>query len=227
MGFFDDISKKLTQVGQEVLNQGTALTDSARNKMRMSELEKQINIIYAELGKRLYPTIKDAPTPEYEEFVNRLNTLTAEYDKLKDDAARASSASSAVACPKCGGMVPMTNAFCNFCGAQMPKAAPAAAPTMTYLVCPSCGRQLPAGTSFCTGCGTDVRQTQPVSSSIPLGQMASSSGSFATPASIDPIPQPAQAAPSLTLEKPAQAADGAVSLDKQPESSGSISLEKK
>jgi PKD repeat protein len=49
-------------------------------------------------------------------------------------------------CPRCGALSPISDEFCNECGAQLP----------TITQCPACGEIVPPGETFCGSCGTPV-----------------------------------------------------------------------
>lgn len=63
-------------------------------------------------------------------------------------------------CLNCGHPLHSEAAFCQNCGAAVPKDA---APTETPAFCSNCGEQLTPGTKFCVNCGVPIEQL-PVSS---------------------------------------------------------------
>ena len=180
MGFFDDISKKLTAVGQEAFNQASDLAGTARNKVKTADLERQLNNVFSELGKKYYETIKDNVPAEYAELVTRIKDLSVQVEQYRAEARRERGVT---VCPKCGAEVPMGTSFCSACGATVPQPG-----TVATVVCPSCGTSLAAGTAFCTACGTNVQQVQPTITQMPLGQVDLSSGSISSMQA--PVTQP-------------------------------------
>lgn len=202
MGFFDDISRKLTAVGQEAISQGSALAGSARTKMRLSDLERQLNGAYAELGRQFFDASQEAPSEEYMKPFARIKDLSAQIESCRADLRREKGVS---LCPKCGAEVPLGSSFCSVCGSTIPQPAPMQQPAPYMTVkCPQCGAEHPNGTAFCTSCGTNLQDVAPTAPSAPLGAMNSNSGSISTPSSFGaPAPMNQQpAAPAPMTQQP-------------------------
>ena len=51
MAFLDDLSKKLTMVGQEAASQTKAFAETTRINAKISDEERQINAYYTQLGR--------------------------------------------------------------------------------------------------------------------------------------------------------------------------------
>ena len=117
-------------------------------------------------------------------------------------------------CPNCGVENLEGIRFCNYCGKEFPRAAPAVEPPK-MAKCPNCGFNNPDGAIFCNQCGKDMRPvvTGPtVASPLPntrpcvsCGRMIPSDASLcpycrysyrAPPAPVaPPMPPPPYAAP--------------------------------
>jgi membrane protease subunit (stomatin/prohibitin family) len=63
------------------------------------------------------------------------------------------------ACPKCGSIIPASNAFCPNCGANLTAAQPAPQ-VQSANVCAKCGATLSANAKFCANCGAPVVAAQ-------------------------------------------------------------------
>ena len=63
MAFLDDLSRKLTQVGQEAASQTRVFAETTRINAKISDEERQLDALFAQLGrnffcyKNVFPTI--------------------------------------------------------------------------------------------------------------------------------------------------------------------------
>ncbi|MHB1313859.1 MAG: zinc ribbon domain-containing protein [Christensenellales bacterium] len=126
----------------KIMNASTAVAD----------LEKQMQDIYAEVGKK---ALEISPQ-SFEEEQLELQGLQKQLDKAKGALEEAQAAKHAEeqaknqaiearTCPSCGEVNPEGVKFCQECGTKL--GAPA------KNLCPKCGAENPAGTKFCGECG--------------------------------------------------------------------------
>lgn len=142
--------------------------DDPAMKMAMSgldvaSLEKKIEAVYAEIGKKVWPSLKDDPAYADQALALAAAQKELEDAKIKLDSAKAAQAvkeaEEAVAdearqaeeatrtCTECGMLNEPGTKFCAECGAKLP-GGPA--------YCGSCGAANPAGTKFCSQCGKAI-----------------------------------------------------------------------
>ncbi len=207
MGLFDrlnlnDISSKLNDIAQSAIDQGSNFVGSTKSNFRLGDLEKQLSKLYAELGKKYYEQIKDAPAQEDQGTVTQIKDLLAQVEIEKAEARRLNGM---LLCPNCGSDVPAGTVYCSKCGAVVPQPG-----VVSSVKCPGCGASLPAGTQFCTSCGTNVSNVQPTATQMPLGQVSMTGGAISSE-SFASAPQTfAQpAAPQTFAAAPAAAATAA------------------
>lgn len=95
-----------------------------------------------------------------------------------------------ITCPQCGTQNQPGAAFCDNCGASLPRAgaapapAPAAAPAAGGATCSQCGHPITFGEAFCDNCGAAIT---------------------AAPAPVAPVPQPMAPAPQPMAPAPVAA----------------------
>ncbi len=228
MAFLDDLSRKLTMVGQEAANQTKAFAEGARINARISDEERQINAFMFQLGKEYFEANKDNPNDPYINIINNIKDAYHRIDVYKEDVRRAKGMR---ACPNCGRDVAMNALFCSACGSQIP-----AAPLSDYSrKCSVCGADIPDGSSFCSKCGAQAAvNVIGVSGGVEGLGSVSQDGAYSTPlASNDSMTQsfePQQNQPAMLQKESAAPVYSAIPTaifptEKQPNKT--VSLEKK
>lgn len=203
MAFFDDLTRKLTMVGQEAASQTKIFAEKTRINSKISDEERQLNSIYQLLGKTYYEANKDNPNADYGDLLLSIKDAYTRIEALREQLRTVTGMRN---CPQCGGEVANNSLFCNACGAKMPEvaAAPAAAPQGNS--CPQCGNIVSFGASFCNICGSKLPEVQ----QQPLGgSLTPDNGSFSTPGSFDtptntaaPVAPTAPTAPAAPAVQP-------------------------
>ncbi len=150
MALFDDISKKISGAGQSVAQKGKEMTDSIRINSLISEEDKKLSSLYAEIGKKYvslyegkYEEAMKAQVEEVNASLHRIDELNAQLSELK----------STVKCNSCGAENPKTAQFCATCGTVLKTEECCDARR-----CVNCGAQLADGVRFCTSCGQPVEE---------------------------------------------------------------------
>lgn len=151
MAFFDDLGKRLSDAGQELLQKARPVTDEDRLYDAIADAESQIGALYEELGKTYYETWceahKEGDASEVPETIASIQKLFKDIEQYEQEIEQLHAV---VRCPKCGAEMPPDFSFCTVCGsALVPAAKPAA-------VCPSCGAEVPEGSAFCSKCGAKL-----------------------------------------------------------------------
>lgn len=118
----------------------------------IKELKAEEEAIYAKLGRKLLPMLKDQP--EYADTLEELRVnekkcqeAEAQLGQLKSAAEKAKQEKQALYCPDCGEENPSGTKFCQGCGKKLGQ---------TAVHCPQCGSENKAGTKFCGDCGTKL-----------------------------------------------------------------------
>ena len=183
MAFFDDLSKKITQVSQNAMGKTKDTADIFKLKNEISEEERKVVALYNEIG-RLYASL------HYEDFepsfANHMASLKESVAAIELRQAQIQNIRNVTTCSNCGAEIARESMFCSACGAQK-EARVEIAPTS--LRCTGCGKPLENGSKFCTYCGTPV----PVAESMPATPVA-------PVAPIDPFANANPAAPVAPAE---------------------------
>ena len=161
MAFFDDISKKLSQVSQNAVGKTKDTADIFKLKNEISEEERKIVALYNEIG-RLYASL------HYEDFepsfANLMASLKESVAAIELRQAQIQNIRNVTTCSNCGAEIARESMFCSACGAQKEARVEVSSP----LRCASCGKPLENGSKFCTYCGTPVQDSAPVAPVAPV-----------------------------------------------------------
>ena len=154
MAFLDELSKKITQTSQDVVQKTKGATESMKLSSAISDEEKRIQSLYYEIGRRYFELHADSFEPAMEQLVLSIkesNTKIAAYNE------QIKRIKGYVRCAICGAEVAYGAPFCSACGSKMMNEN-TAAPTAESNVrrCRQCGIPLAPGSSFCTNCGTQA-----------------------------------------------------------------------
>ena len=164
MSFFDEVGKKITDVGKGTIQKTKKLADVAKLNSAISEEEQKIKTCYEQIGRVYALKYRENPDPEVADFVK---TVVTSEQKIAEYQHSIQEIKGLVPCPRCGSMIDSEAMFCPACGQQMPKKEqPQAA---SY--CISCGAAIVAGQKFCVSCGTPVyKPASPATEQVPQTQ---------------------------------------------------------
>ncbi len=158
MAFFDEVSKKLTQAGQDAIQKTKDIADITKYNSAISNEEKTLNDIYFQLGKAFFDSC-ETPDEAYASYFDAIRASKARIDEMKKTV---QALKSVVPCPNCGAEMKKEAIFCNVCGTEMPKTQFNTFQPVANRVCVTCGSMVADGVNFCTVCGTPVQVAPPV-----------------------------------------------------------------
>lgn len=165
MGFFDELSSKLSSGAQNLQNtvkqQAKNISDKTRINGELNannrEIEKNLSKIGEIVKARLMNVIDDEEVQELAAEIDKLNARNAELEEeLKIVTGHRT-------CVNCGTEIPADALFCQVCGARNDPPAPAPAQNETpqpqeLITCPNCGNVEQQGAQFCSNCGARMGQ---------------------------------------------------------------------
>lgn len=173
MAFFDDLSKKVTKLGQDVSNKTQNFTDGMKINNQINEQRNNLSRLFEQLGHaavQLEAVRTDAGCAQLVEQIRATENHLKELEKQK------AMNKGNVQCKQCGAFVEAGNAFCSSCGAKMEQPQPAQANAQSGQTqqqfdwqpanqeqpvsgtCSKCGQPVAEGMAFCTNCGTPVQK---------------------------------------------------------------------
>lgn len=149
MGFLDDISKTIADVGQTTFQKGKGMVDVAKYNSMISDEERKISKLYEEIGRKFIEKFPATSDPAFAGSVSAIAECQAKIEEYKKEA---QTLRGITQCPKCGAEVPAGSAFCAACGQPIETASS----DPGKIKCSVCGAEVPLGCKFCTSCGTPI-----------------------------------------------------------------------
>ena len=97
MAFFDELSKKLTDVSRVVTRKAKEITDVGGLKIQIADEKRKVNKLYENLGRKYFEIYKDDPQEEVAELVNQIKEALEKVDSLEDEILKVEAESAAKA----------------------------------------------------------------------------------------------------------------------------------
>lgn len=159
MAFLDELGRHISDAGQAVAQQTKNFTDTTRLNSAITEKEKQIVQLFANIGQAYYMRHKNDPSAEELPLITEINALTAEITQYKEEIKQIKGVTK---CPKCGADVQITASFCSTCGAPVSAETTfsEAVASEPQNLCPQCQKPVLAGNRFCTHCGVKMEHDE-------------------------------------------------------------------
>lgn len=115
---FEEISKRVKKFGKDTVEEVQKMNEVRQLNGKVSDAKKQINALYAEIGKKLYEQYKEAPFEEFETEIQTINEKNELIEQLKEQIREVKGV---VLCPCCNMEVAEGERFCSNCGNKMPE----------------------------------------------------------------------------------------------------------
>lgn len=168
MAFFDDIGRKISDIGQGAARKTREIADSARTGAAISDEERKINSYYMQLGKLYYAHYADKAEGDLAQLVDSIKASNERIASLREEERIRRGL---IKCPKCGTELTADSQFCYSCGAPIPVQSRNAGKT-----CPRCGEPVEEGMRFCVNCGNPIPPDTAQSGGEAAAQQDSSAG---------------------------------------------------
>lgn len=160
MAFLDDLGKRISKTGQSAIQKTKDMAEVAKYNSMISEEEKSINNNYYQIGK-LYISLHSTECED--DFKGMIDSIRSSENKIAEYREQIKLIRGVVRCEKCGSEVSINSAFCNSCGAPMPKRVTEETFDSNSIKCEKCGKYVKKGLRFCTSCGNPMPQEVSVS----------------------------------------------------------------
>ena len=227
MAFWSDLGKKISDTTQSVVEKTKISTDTMRLNGLISDEERNVQRIYAEIGRKYMELHGADGDPDFAGLMQEYQTSKAKMEEYRSQIRRNKHL---LICAGCGAEIPETVLYCTRCGAENPvgkrlaeeqrqreeaeraareadlqaAAVPQTEPQPEF--CARCGQPRTAGAMFCTFCGAQF--VPPVAAApAPVAPAPESPAPEAAPAPEAPeAPAPESPAPEAVPAPVAPAA---------------------
>ena len=149
---FNDIGKKISTVGNSVVNKAKNASMINDLKNRITQEEKAIDGYFLSLGKQYYNLKKDEPDEEIKSLIDMINEG---YERIEELQKQCSILQNTKTCRGCGAVLEPDALFCIQCGLRVEEEKPEVPPITPdgRKPCIYCGALLPEFAAFCNKCG--------------------------------------------------------------------------
>lgn len=229
MAFWSDLGKKISDTTQSVVEKTKTSTDTMRLNGLISDEERNVQRIYAEIGKKYMELHGADGDPDFAGLMQEYQTSKAKMEEYRSQIRKNKHL---LICAGCGAEIPETVLYCTRCGAENPvgkrlaeeqrqreeaeraareadlqaAAVPPTEPQPEF--CARCGQPRTAGAMFCTFCGAQFVPpvaAAPVEPPVAPVAPAASAPTPAAPETPAPEAAPAPAAPESPAPEAAPA----------------------
>lgn len=152
MGFFDDLGKKVTDVGQKTVQKTMDISETARINSQISQNERKIASLYSQIGKRYVDIHRNDCEEELKVMVESVTELEQKNFTYREQILEIKGV---LRCENCGAEIQRGIAFCSSCGAPVRKTVREEKHNVCEK-CSNCGALIEEGMRFCTECGYAV-----------------------------------------------------------------------
>lgn len=151
MAFFEQLGKKISDVGQGASQQAKNFAEITRLNGMISDNEKWISQIYAEIGKSYFDRHKNDPQSEENDRISEINSRLSEIEQCQE---KIKQIKGVAKCPNCGADIPANTSFCSSCGTKIEaEKKPEGESAQEPKLCPQCKNPVIEGNLFCNHCG--------------------------------------------------------------------------
>ena len=154
MGFFDDMNKQLTRVGQSAVKKANDVSETVRISGAIREEEDKQEKWFKQLGQYFY---ENYPESNEEETKMLYASITSSKDLVQEYKKQLNILKGAIECPKCGASIANNATFCSNCGAKI-EHIPVPTQSNSGIRCHSCGAPMEKGQRFCINCGAEMTE---------------------------------------------------------------------
>ena len=153
MEFFNDLSKRFSNVAKTVSEKTKDSVEVTRIANDLRIQKNSLEQLYSELGKVCYALRMGeagAAPEQAEQLANRISSVKARIEELS---AQRDAIRDVRRCPGCGAVSTKEARFCASCGRRLPEDAPVPEAMDKAEYCPDCGAQRTGEERFCAVCG--------------------------------------------------------------------------
>lgn len=118
MSFFENLGKKITQVGEGAVEKTKQVTEIAKLSMKLDEEQRKLDKLYKQLGEA-YSKAEITEVPA--EFITYIDDINSSRNRISEIQNELDILKGHTRCPKCLAYVKKEDSFCAKCGTAIQK----------------------------------------------------------------------------------------------------------
>lgn len=152
MGFFDGISKKVSETTTSLQETTSKIQRESKCKKTISENNSKIEELYNEIGKKVYENrqIDEGLMIWVEDRTQRIDSMLNENEELKKEILKLNNKK---VCPNCRAEIDISTTFCPQCGKEQEKVEVEPFIPNGKRKCSGCNEIIDDKNVFCPNCG--------------------------------------------------------------------------
>lgn len=158
MAFFNEIDRKLTQLGQGAIQKTKEVSDISKISGTIKNLENRKRDCYIELGEYFYTRYQGVPDEQDNVLIQKLKDINNEITRCQK---QISKLKGVIQCSNCNAEISADSLFCSVCGSKVENTLKEQEYELK-LICKQCGKELKEGQKFCTNCGAKAEDKMEV-----------------------------------------------------------------
>lgn len=164
MEFFDKLGETISEKSKDVAKKAKEVAEIASLNNKISNQEKNIKKIYADIGQKIYEKYKNDSSNE---FYEECKIVTEAFDEISKIKSEIQLLKNYKICSHCGAQVPVDASFCSKCGSKIEKsnsekeaqnkeAKVSEDAEIVNCLCPNCNEILEDDVKYCTKCDKQI-----------------------------------------------------------------------
>lgn len=153
MGFFDGISKKVSETTTSLQETTSKIQKESKCKRTISDNKSKIEELYVEIGKKVYENrqIDEGLMIWVEERTKQIDVMLSENEELRKEILKLNNKK---ICPNCNAEIDINTVFCPQCGKEQEKIEIEEFIPNGKRKCSGCSEIIDDKNMFCPNCGT-------------------------------------------------------------------------